>query len=263
MDEQETEDLIDRVRARLSSGEGAARANQRANQDAGERTASEAKGGTWDRTLAACIDHTALGPATTVEEIKRLCEEAGRYGFASVCVPPCYVEMAASSLSGEPVAVCTVIGFPHGTSHQEAKVRETVLAAGDGATEVDMVLNVGMLKSQNFGYVEKEVREVVRAAQRRGVLVKVILETGLLADDEKVAACMLAQRAGADFVKTSTGFSTSGATARDVELLRRVVGGSMGVKAAGGIRTAKDARRMMGSGASRIGSSASVAIVQS
>ncbi|MEX0820531.1 MAG: deoxyribose-phosphate aldolase [Rhodothermales bacterium] len=299
MDEQETRELIERVHAELSSGGGTderspdstdrrspdikdRRARElpeqqirraierrigegavRANAEAGDRGASTEDGGDWDRALAGRIDHTALGPATSIEEIEWLCGEARRYRFASVCVPPCYVEMAAAWLTGEPVAVCTVVGFPLGTTHPEAKVRESVLAAGDGATEIDMVLNVGMLKSHEFGYVGEDIRAVVRAVQHRGILVKVILETGLLTDEEKVAACILAQRAGADFVKTSTGFSSGGATARDVELMRRVVGDSMGVKAAGGIRTAQDARRMLEHGASRIGASASVAIVQS
>ncbi len=214
--------------------------------------------------LARMIDHTALKPETTLEEIRTLCEEARHYCFASVCVNACYVPFVAEWLSGSPVEVCTVIGFPLGATRSEVKAREVELATADGATEVDMVLNVGMLKSEQFDFVESDVRSVVHAARksRRKAIVKVILETALLTDEEKVIACVLAQNAGADFVKTSTGFSKGGATAGDIALMRRAVGKDMGVKASGGIRSVEDAESMIAHGATRIGASASVAIVK-
>lgn len=214
--------------------------------------------------LARMIDHTALKPETTVDEINTLCEEARRYCFASVCINPCYVPFVAEWLTGSQVEVCTVIGFPLGATRSEVKAREAELTIADGATEVDMVLNVGMLKSEEFDFVESDIRAVVRAAgkSRRKAIVKVILETALLTDEEKVIACVLAQNAGADFVKTSTGFSKGGATASDIALMRRAVGKEMGVKASGGIRSKEDAETMIAHGATRIGASASVAIVK-
>lgn len=214
--------------------------------------------------LARMIDHTALKPDTTLDEINTLCEEARRYCFASVCVNPCYVPFVAQWLSGSQVEVCTVIGFPLGATRSEVKAREAELAIGDGATEVDMVLNVGMLKSGQFDFVESDIRAVVRASSkgRRKAITKVILETALLTDEEKVIACVLAQNVGADFVKTSTGFSKGGATASDIALMRRAVGKGMGVKASGGIRSKEDAETMIAHGATRIGASASVAIVK-
>ncbi len=214
--------------------------------------------------LARMIDHTALKPDTTIDEIHTLCEEARRYCFASVCINPCYVPFVAEWLTGSQVKVCTVIGFPLGATRSEVKSREAELATGDGATEVDMVLNVGMLKSEQFDFVESDIRAVVQAARkgRRKAIVKVILETALLTDEEKVIACVLAQNAGADFVKTSTGFSKGGATASDIALMRRAVGKDMGVKASGGIRSKEDAETMIAHGATRIGASASVAIVK-
>lgn len=219
--------------------------------------------------MAKIIDHTALKPETTEAMIRQLCEDAKQYCFASVCVNPCYVPLAADLLAGQ-VAVCTVIGFPLGASQTAVKATEAELAVRDGATEVDMVLNVGKLKSEEYEYVERDIRAVVEAARssRRGgtgkgrALVKVILETALLTDEEKVVACVLAQNAGADFVKTSTGFSRGGATASDVGLMRRVVGDKMGVKASGGVRTIEDVQTMVAHGATRIGASASVAIVK-
>ncbi len=213
--------------------------------------------------IAALIDHTALKADTTEDEIRRICDEARRFEFASVCVNPSYVPLAASALEGTNVAVCTVIGFPLGASASLIKAQETVQAARDGATEVDMVLNVGFLKSGRYKEVEEDIRAVVEAARSAAgrILVKVILETALLTNEEKVIASVCAGNAGADFVKTSTGFSIGGATKADVALLRRVVGGSMGVKASGGIRSLHDAREMIRSGASRIGASSSVAIV--
>lgn len=214
--------------------------------------------------LARMIDHTALKPETSVGDVWTLCDEARRFGFASVCVNGCYVPLAAEWLHDSDVEVCAVTGFPLGGNRTDVKVREAELAISDGATEIDMVLNVGMLRSEQYEYVESDIRAVVTAFRRireEGVI-KIIIETALLTDEQKVIACVLAQNAGADFVKTSTGFSTGGATASDVALMRRVVGGKMGVKASGGIRTRDDAETMIAHGATRIGASASVAIIQ-
>lgn len=216
--------------------------------------------------LARLIDHTALKPETSEADVRTLCEEARRYCFASVCINPAYVPLAAEVLRGSPVRVCTVVGFPLGATFTEIKALETERAVREGATEIDMVLNIGWLKSSRYDAVERDVRAVVEAARgRRGsdrALVKVILETALLTDEEKVIACVLAQNAGADFVKTSTGFSKGGATAADVQLMRRVVGDRMGVKASGGVRSLEEAQSMIAHGATRLGASASVAIVQ-
>ncbi len=213
--------------------------------------------------LAKLIDHTALKPETTEADIVQLCRDATKYCFASVCVSPSYVALAARELSNSPAAVCTVLGFPHGANRTEVKVKEAELAIRDGATELDMVLNIGNLKSGNHSAVENDIRAVVQQAKRsgRGVLVKVILETALLTDEEKVVASVLAKNAGADFVKTSTGFASGGATAADIALMRRVVGDQMGVKASGGVRSREDAEQMIRHGATRIGASASVAII--
>ena len=217
--------------------------------------------------LARMIDHTALKPETTEEEVRQLCAEARQYCFASVCVNPCYVGLAAEELRGTAVAVCTVIGFPLGATLSGVKAAEAEQTIREGATEVDMVLNVGLLKSRRYDEVERDIRAVVQAARAprlggRKALVKVILETALLTDEEKVIACVLAQNAGADFVKTSTGFSKGGATAADVALMRRAVGDRLGVKASGGVRSFEDAQTMIAHGATRIGASASVAIIQ-
>lgn len=220
--------------------------------------------------LARAIDHTALKPETTEHDIETLCQEAREYCFASVCVNPCYVRLAARLLAGTRVAVCTVIGFPLGASASAVKAMEATQAVHDGATEVDMVISVGMLKSGKHDAVENDIRGVVDAARAASsalpgperVLVKVILETALLTDEEKVIASVLAKNAGADFVKTSTGFSKGGATAADVALMRRAVGPRMGIKASGGVRSREDAETMIAHGATRIGASASVAIMQ-
>ncbi len=215
--------------------------------------------------MARMIDHTVLKPETTADDVKSLCEEARTYCFASVCVNPCYVPLAAERLRDAASAVCTVLGFPFGASRSPVKAAEAEQAYRDGADELDMVLNVGFLKSGLYDEVEADIRAVVEAARYASggrALVKVILETALLTDEEKVVACVLAQNADADFVKTSTGFSTGGASAGDVALMRRVVGDRMGVKASGGIRSLEDARTMVAHGATRIGASASVAIVQ-
>lgn len=206
------------------------------------------------------IDHTLLKPDASQEQIETLIEEAKKYDFASVCVNPTWVSFAAQSLKGTDVKVCTVIGFPLGANTPELKVFETSDAIRNGANEIDMVINIGALKSQNFDLVEKDIRAVVEAA--KGTLVKVIIETCLLTDDEKVKACQIAQKAGADFVKTSTGFSTGGATVADVALMRKTVGPDMGVKASGGARSYEDALAFIKAGATRIGASSGVAIME-
>ena len=206
------------------------------------------------------IDHTLLKPNATRNEVERLCREAAEYKFASVCVNPYRVSLCHRMLENTSVKVCTVIGFPLGANSTRIKVAETRQAVRDGAGEVDMVINVGAVKDADWRLVEQDIAEVVEAAGRR-VLTKVILETCLLNDEEIVRACLCAQRGRADFVKTSTGFSTGGATAEHVRLMRRVVGAGMGVKASGGVRNFGDAVAMIESGANRIGASASVAIV--
>ena len=210
--------------------------------------------------LARLIDHTVLKPDTTEAQIRDLCDEARTYCFASVCVSPVWVPEAAAALRGATPVVCTVVGFPSGAVRTAVKAFETEQAVADGADEIDMVIAVGLLKSERYADVEADVRAVVAAAQGRTV--KVILETALLTDEEKVVACVLAQNAGADFVKTSTGFGGGGASPQDVALMRRVVGPSMGVKASGGIRSLEDAETMVASGATRLGASASVAILK-
>ena len=213
-----------------------------------------------DGRLASMIDHTILKPDATTDEISRLCEEAKRHAFASVCINPSYVPLCAQLLRMTNVKVCTVVGFPLGANRAEVKAFETERAVADGAQEVDMVANIGALKSKDLELVERDIRAVVEAC--RGIVVsKVIIEAALLTDEEKVAVCGLAKAAGADFVKTSTGFGPGGATAHDVALMRSVVGDEMGVKAAGGIRDLETAQEMIAAGASRIGASASVKIV--
>jgi deoxyribose-phosphate aldolase len=209
--------------------------------------------------IASLIDHTLLKPDTTEKEIRNLCREAREHGFAAVCVNPIWVSLCHRLIKSTGVMVGTVIGFPLGAIPARAKAEEAARAVVEGADELDMVMNIGFLKSGRDAEVEEEIRGVVQAAEGRTV--KVIIEAALLTDEEKVKACTLAQRAGAHFVKTSTGFSKGGATARDVALMRRVVGESMGVKASGGIKTGADARKMIQAGASRIGASAGIAIV--
>ncbi len=212
--------------------------------------------------LAKMIDHTLLKPDATPDQITRLCEEARKYGFASVCINPVWVSLCATLLKETPVKVCTVIGFPLGATVPEVKAFETTNAIDLGAAEVDMVINVGALKARDLDLVARDIRGVVNAAHARGAIVKVILETVLLTDEEKTIACQIAKEAGADFVKTSTGFAGGGATVHDVELMRKVVGPEMGVKAAGGVRTYEDAESMVNAGATRIGASAGVKIIQ-
>jgi deoxyribose-phosphate aldolase len=215
-----------------------------------------------DPAIAAVIDHTILKPEATRAEVLKVCQEARQYGFASVCVNPYWVPLVRQELAGSSVKVCTVVGFPLGATSTEAKVAETAAAVRDGAQEIDMVINVGALRSGDRLAVEQDIREVVEVSHRAGAIVKVILETALLDDRQKVVASTLAKLAGADFVKTSTGFSKTGATAHDVALMRSVVGPSIGVKAAGGIRTLADLEAMTAAGATRIGASASVKIVE-
>ncbi|GIW91933.1 MAG: deoxyribose-phosphate aldolase [Pirellulaceae bacterium] len=215
-----------------------------------------------DIPIASFIDHTLLKPEATADQIDRLCNEAERYRFASVCVNPRYVERCARALAGSPVRVCTVIGFPLGATTTKVKVFETVQAIGHGAREVDMVMAIGALRGREYHAVADDIRAVTDAAHASGVLVKVIIETGLLTDREKVMACLLAVRAGADFVKTSTGFEAGGATVADIALMRATVGPTIGVKASGGVRSLAAAQALIAAGANRIGTSAGVTIVQ-
>jgi len=215
-----------------------------------------------DAALAGMIDHTLLKPDATQEQVAQLCFEARKYSFASVCVNPTWVELCAKLLEGSPVKVCTVIGFPLGATPPEVKAFETQVALNKGATEIDMVINIGALKARDLELVARDIRGVVQTAHPRGALVKVILETALLNDEEKNIACLLSKEAGADFVKTSTGFASGGATVADIALMRRVVSPEMGVKASGGIRSADDVTAMIQAGATRIGASAGVKILQ-
>jgi deoxyribose-phosphate aldolase len=216
----------------------------------------------FDRTIARLIDHTILKPEATRDEVRQVCAEAAKYEFASVCVNPFWTKFVAGELRDSPVKVCTVAGFPLGATTTAAKVAETLAALRDGAEEIDMVLNIGALRGGERDIVKSDIKAVALASHGHGAIVKVILETALLDDAEKVLACRLSQDAGADFVKTSTGFSKAGATVADVTLMRRTVGNSMGVKASGGIRTLADLKAMMAAGATRIGASASVRIVE-
>jgi deoxyribose-phosphate aldolase len=207
------------------------------------------------------IDHTLLKPEATTSQVEQLCNEARRFGFASVCVNPTHVKLCARLLQGSPVRVCTVIGFPLGATLPEVKAFEAQQAIRDGATEIDMVINIGALKDKNTDLVASDIAAVVNAAHASGALVKVIMEAALLTDEEKVIACRLAKGAAADYVKTSTGMGPGGATEHDVALMRQAVGTQMGVKAAGGIRTLADAQKMIEAGATRLGASASVKIM--
>lgn len=280
MTEQEKNDVLSRLAGRTGSpaagpdadlqralermvGVGACRVGVRAPAGPAGGAASDACA--LAPPVARMIDHTVLTPDTTEERIRELCAEARANCFASVCVNPAWVPLAAEALQGAVPAVCTVIGFPFGANRSQVKAFEAAQAIRDGAGEVDMVLNVGFLKSGKYAEVEEDIRAVVAASREASAgraVVKVILETALLTDEEKVIACVLSQNAGADFVKTSTGFAKGGASPQDVALMRRVVGPSMGVKASGGIRSLETAREMVASGATRLGASASVAIVQ-
>ena len=210
--------------------------------------------------IASYIDHTMLAPQATVSQIRKLCEEAVKYHFASVCVNSCHVALCAELLKGTGVNVCTVVGFPLGAMSTKAKAFEAECAVADGAVEIDMVINVGALKDENWTFVEDDIRAVKKACG--GKLLKVILETCLLTDDEIVRACQLSEAAGADYVKTSTGFSKGGATAEAVSRMRKTVGDRLGVKASGGIRDRESALKMIEAGASRLGCSAGVKIME-
>ncbi len=215
----------------------------------------------FDRSVARLIDHTILKPEAVRDEILRVCREALEFEFASVCVNPFWAKVVAAELRGSPVKVCTVTGFPFGATLTSAKVAETMGALRDGSQEIDMVMNIGALRGGERELVRSDIQSVSAAVHANGAIVKVIIETALLDDAQKVLACRIAQDAGADFVKTSTGFSKGGATVEDVALMRRTVGKSMGVKASGGIRTLADLKAMVAAGADRIGASASVGIM--
>lgn len=213
-----------------------------------------------NKEIAQIIDHTLLKPEATRDEIVKICSEAKQYGFATVCVNPSWVPLAAKELEGSNVGITTVIGFPLGATTTFAKMAEARDAIANGATEIDMVLAIGALKSGDLSTVQKDIEGVVQAAGGQ-VVVKVILETGLLTDEEKVKACTICKQAGADFVKTSTGFGHGGATVEDIALMRKTVGPDMGVKASGGVRDLETARKIVAAGATRIGASSSIAIV--
>ncbi|MEY8000505.1 deoxyribose-phosphate aldolase [Clostridium sp. Mt-5] len=224
-----------------------------------ERTAIKMKG-RFVMNIAEMIDHTALKPDTTKKQIIQLIEEAKQYQFASVCINPMWVKLAGEKLKDSGINVCTVIGFPLGANTTETKAFEVKNAIKNGASEVDMVINIGELKDKNNVYVERDIRAVVEAAKGKA-LVKVIIEACLLTQEEKIRACKIAKKAGADFVKTSTGFSKAGAAVEDVELMRKTVGDDMGVKAAGGIHTEEEAVKMIEAGANRIGTSSGISIM--
>jgi len=211
--------------------------------------------------LAKLIDHTLLKPQAAKNDIQTLCEEARRYSFASVCVNPYHVLWAASLLRGTEVKVCTVVGFPLGANNRGVKVQEAQKALLEGASELDMVINLGALKEENYSLVAQDIRGVVQAAHGQA-LVKIIIETCYLTDSEKIKVCLIAKEEGADFVKTSTGFGSGGATVEDVRLMRETVGPQMGVKASGGIRDLATAKAMIAAGANRLGTSSGIAIIQ-
>jgi deoxyribose-phosphate aldolase len=213
-------------------------------------------------SISKMIDHTLLKPDATQDQVAQLCYEARKYDFAAVCVNPSYVKLCSELLKGASVHVCTVVGFPLGATPPEVKAYEAQQAIDDGATEVDMVINVGALKSKDYALVERDIASVARTCHTGGAILKVIIEAALLTDEEKVIASQLSRTAGADYVKTSTGFGPGGATVHDVQLMRRAVGPEMGIKAAGGIKDYDDAQAMVAAGATRIGASAGIKIVQ-
>jgi deoxyribose-phosphate aldolase len=216
----------------------------------------------FDSSIAALIDHTLLKPEATAADIRRVCAEAREYGFAAVCVNPYWVRLVAGELAGSAVKACAVAGFPLGANTTNIKVAETAELIRTGAQEIDMALNVGELRGGNYDAVRDEIMAVVEMAHAYRAIVKVILETALLNSEQKVKACLLAKEAGADFVKTSTGFGPGGATVEDVALMRQTVGPGMGVKASGGVRTLEDVKKMVAAGANRVGASASVKIIE-
>jgi deoxyribose-phosphate aldolase len=261
MENAELEQIVATVVERLQAGPGCVRAAAAgvASSLAAARSPEQT---TSDASLAALIDHTILRPDATAAEIRQVCAEARQYGFASVCVNPARVALAAAELRGSGVNVCSVAGFPLGATPTSAKLHEAESALREGAREIDMVIHIGALKERDYQAVKSDMQSVAQLCHAGGARLKAIIETCLLDDAEKVAACALAKMAGADFVKTSTGFANAGATAADVALMRRVVGPEMGVKAAGGIRTLADLRAMVAAGATRIGASASVKIME-
>jgi deoxyribose-phosphate aldolase len=230
--------------------------------DAGATRVGVHAAGGAPATVASMIDHTLLRPDATRRSIEELCREAADFGFAAVCVNPAWVALAARLLGSSRVGVCSVVGFPLGANTSDVKSYESRRAIFDGANEIDMVINIGALKSGDLQLVARDIEAVVSSCRECGVLSKVIIEAALLTDDEKVTACTLAKAANADFVKTSTGFGPGGATAADVALMRRVVGAEMGVKAAGGVRDYEGVKAMIAAGATRVGASAGVRIVQ-
>lgn len=250
--EQELHQLVEKARHRVQSATPAPNGHL-GPVAAKELTAADA---------ARLIDHTLLKPDATESQIRKLCEEAKQIGFASVCVNATWVALCRKLLIDSPVKVCAVVGFPLGATLAEVKAFETERAIHAGAHEIDMVINIGKLKSGEHQTVFHDIAAVTSVAHRAGALVKAIIETALLSEDEKVAACVLAQAAGVDFVKTSTGFSGGGATVEDVALMRRVVGPELGVKASGGIRSAAALRAMVAAGATRIGASYGVHIIE-
>lgn len=215
-----------------------------------------------DKSLAGMIDHTLLKPDATADKIAQLCFEAKKHHFATVCVNPTNVKLCAELLRGSDVKVCTVIGFPLGATTTEVKVAETKNALDNGATEIDMVMNIGGLKAGDNELVAHDIHEVAKTSHAANAILKVIIENALLTDEEKTVACLLAKEAGADYVKTSTGFSSGGATAHDVALMRKAVGPTLGVKAAGGIHSHEEAEELIAAGATRIGASAGIKIIQ-
>jgi len=230
--------------------------------DAGADRISAGPAVSVDAEIAALIDHTLLKPEASRDDLRKLCQEAVRFGFASVVVNPWYVPLAAELVRGSSVKVCTVVGFPLGATLPQVKIHEAEETIKLGAQEIDMVINIGALKSGQDDVVEFDIRGVVEASHRGGAICKAILETALLTMEEKVRASVAAKNAGADYVKTSTGFGPAGATAEDVAVMRAVVGSEVGVKAAGGIRTLEDLKKMVSAGATRIGASASVKILE-
>ena len=263
--EQIVEQITDLVLSRIDNGncESFCRADVERIVDAGASRIGIVLGETATaHDWASLIDHTLLKPESSESDIRKLCDEAANFGFASVCVNPVWVKKACEFLKGTGVPVCTVIGFPLGATLSDVKAYETRRAIFNGAQEVDMVINVGALKSGDICTVEDDIRAVTEAAHENDVLCKVIIETALLTDEEKVQACLASKNAGADFVKTSTGFASGGATVEDVNLMRRTVGSALGVKASGGVKGIDDARKMFEAGATRIGASVGVKIAQ-
>lgn len=270
--EKLVEQITDVIMARLDAGRGRSESDDAGCSPHHIACALQAGasriGLAWGQAAAASadvagyIDHTLLKPEATRAEIEKLCKEAREFKFASVCVNPTWVKDCAFILYGSPVKVCTVVGFPLGAATADVKAYEARRAIFDGATEIDMVINIGALKSGDDEIVKKDIALVTDASHEACAIVKVIIETALLTDEEKVRACLIAKEAGADFVKTSTGFSKGGATVADIELMRKTVGGGLGVKAAGGVKDLAAARELIAAGATRLGASAGVRIAQ-